>query len=384
MNRVFILGGQRSHIGVKNGQFKRILPEILGATVLKQVVETYQLSQINEIIGGNVVGTGGNITRLMALHAGLSENIVAYTVDMQCASASLCIDLAYQKIKSGQCDLVIAGGFESSSLQPQKSYHPHDPRYITGDGTFSVSQFSPHEQGENVMLLGAERVAQAYQISKSELDFWTLESHRRAVRTRNEQLLEGIIVPINRSSKDEGIRDRMSQRIIDRLPSLVCQDGRIHAANACLMNDGAAFVVLCSERYLSQSQLQAKAEILQTTLVGGSPLQSPTLALKAMNQLLKSQRLDYEEISIFEVNEAFGVIDVLFEREHPQLIDRYNPFGGALAYGHPYGASGAIILLHLLKGLEIFDGNYGVSSIAAAGGLGSAMLVRKVKDDELL
>jgi len=119
-------------------------------------------------------------------------------------------------------------------------------------------------------------------------------------------------------------------------------------------------------------------KILNTSLVGENPLYSPISAMKASDKLLKFSSLDYDDVSAFEFNEAFGVIDVMFERKNPSLIDRYNRFGGALAYGHPYGASGGIIMLHLLKSLEYGNGKYGVCAIAAAGGIGSAILIERI------
>lgn len=378
MNKVYILGGLRSYIGLKNGIYKNILPEILGAEVLKGLIAKYNLTGIDEIICGNAVGTGGNITRLMALNAGISEEVPAFTVDMQCASSSVSIDVAFSKISSGQCDLIIAGGFESSSTQPTRAYNKNDSRYSENNPVFSVAQFSPNEIGKDVMLQGAERVIENENISKEELDFWTLESHRRATKAKEDGILKDIIISVNKSFCDEGIREKMNQRLLDRMKPLLHEKGKLTAGNACLINDGAAFVALCSEGFLKKSGMKPKAQVIKTTLSGGNPLYSPASAMKVTDKLLDSSNLTYEDISAFEFNEAFAVIDVIFQRKNPHLIDRYNILGGALAYGHPYGASGAIIMLHLLKSLEQINGEYGVSAIAAAGGVASAILIKKM------
>lgn len=378
MNEVYILGGLRSFIGLKNGVYKNILPEILGSEVLKELIAKYNLTDIDEIICGNAVGTGGNITRLMALNAGISEEVPAFTVDMQCASSSVSIDIAFSKISSGQCDLIIAGGFESSSTQPARAYNKNDVRYNEENPTFSVAQFSPNEIGENVMLQGAERIVENENISKEELDFWTLESHARAKKAKDEDVLKDVIVSVNKSFCDEGIREKINQRLLDRMKPLLYEGGKLTVGNTCLINDGAAFVVLCSKRFLQKSNMKPKAKIIKTTLCGSNPLTSPASAIKATDKLLDSLNLNYADISAFEFNEAFGVIDVIFQRRNPHLIDRYNILGGALAYGHPYGASGAIIMLHLLKSLEKVDGKYGISAIAAAGGVASAILIKMI------
>ena len=151
-----------------------------------------------------------------------------------------------------------------------------------------------------------------------------------------------------------------------------------------LTNDGAAFLVLCSEEYLKENNLKSEYKIKGTKTIGINPLVSPKGALKACSLLLEKENLSYEDISAFEFNEAFAAIDVMFQRKNPSLIDRYNIFGGALAYGHPYGASGAIIMLHLLKALEKTKGRYGVTSIAASGGISMAILIERIKkQDEL-
>lgn len=378
MNEVYILGGLRSYIGLKNGIYKNILPEILGSEVLKELIAKYNITDIDEIICGNAVGAGGNITRLMALNAGIPEDVPAFTVDMQCASSSVSIDIAFSKIGSGQCDLIIAGGFESSSTQPTRVYNKNDARYNDENPTFSVAQFSPNEIGENVMLHGAERIVENEKISKEELDFWTLESHARAKKAKEDGILKDIIVSVNKSFCDEGIREKINQRLLDRMKPLLYEGGKLTVGNTCLINDGAAFVVLCSKRFLQKSNMKPKAKIIKTTLCGSSPLTSPASAIKATDKLLDLLNLNYADISAFEFNEAFGVIDVIFQRRNQHLIDRYNILGGALAYGHPYGASGAIIMLHLLKSLEKVDGKYGISAIAAAGGVASAILIKMI------
>ena len=381
MSKVYILGGLRSNIGLKNGVFKNILPEDLGAEVVRNLIKKYNIDKIDEVICGNTVGPGGNIARLMSLKAGIKDEVPSYTVDMQCGSSTLAFDIAFAKIKSGQCDLIIAGGIESTSTQPQKFYNRNDIRFNEENSGFSVAQFSPKEIGEDVMIKGAERVAKEQKITKEELDFWTLESHRRAVDAKRKKILEDTIITINNSTCDEGIRDRMNQKLIDRLKPLVCEDGIITPANVCLINDGAAFIVLCSEKYIKENRIKPKAEIIDTCIIGGNALYSPMTAMKATDKILQNQGLEYDEVSLFEFNEAFAVIDVLFQRKNPHLINRYNILGGALAYGHPYGVSGAIIMLHLMKGLEYLNGDFGITSIAAAGGIGSSILIKRINHE---
>ena len=259
-----------------------------------------------------------------------------------------------------------------------RTYHKNDKRYDTNNPNYTVAQFSPDDNSQNSMLEGAERVAELYQIEKADLDFWVKESHKRAKEAREEKILEDIISPINNSTYDEGIRDKMSQRLLDRMPSILGKETITNAANSCLINDGASFIIICSKKYLENVKKKPKAKIINTCTIGTDATLSPTSAIQAMDKLLEIESLNYLDVSAVEFNEAFAVIDVLFQRKYPELIDRYNIFGGALAYGHPYGASGAIIALHLLKALEKTKGRYGICSIAAAGGLGSALLLERV------
>lgn len=375
MEKVYILGGLRTPIVLKNGAFQQVQPEDFGAAVLRALLEKYKLDHVDAVICGNAVGTGGNIARLMALKAGLPATVPAFTVDMQCASAALSIELAQAKIASGQADLVIAGGLESASLQPLRAYHPQDHRYDEQlRGEYRVAQFSPEETDPLVMLKGAERTAQAEHISRQELEAWALLSHQRAAASRKDGILQELIVPVAGQTEDDGIREKMSQRLLSRLPLLLGAGTSLTAGTSCLINDGAAMVVVCSERYWQAQGVRPIAMLTAALSCGGDPLESPRGAMAAADSLLKKQGLSYEDLTAIEFNEAFAVIDVLFARRFPRLIARYNSFGGALAYGHPYGASGAIILLHLLKALEKNGGGLGLCSIAGAGGLGTALL----------
>ena len=383
MERVYVLWGLRTPIVTKNNKFKYIPAEKLGAFVVQGIMNKIGRGLLPDgVIAGNAVGTGGNIARLMCLTAGLPEEVPAFTVDMQCASGAAAIAMGYAQIASGNGDMYICGGMESSSLQPMRIYNENDERFAKvsgGDGRYTTAQFSPGELAENAMLLGADKTMATEKVTKEELDFWTLRSHRLAAECANKGLLKDQIIPVEGISKDDGIRYKMSQRLLDRLPKLLGGDSLLTAGNSCLINDGAAFVVLVSESWLKEHpEFTPKAEILGTCTAGGSPVESPRGAMLTADKLLARQRLSYEDVDAIEFNEAFAVIDVLFQRQHPDLIDRYNMLGGALAYGHPYGASGGIIMIHLLRTLELVKGSLGLMSVAGAGGMGQSILVRRL------
>lgn len=377
MMNAYILGGLRSYVGVVNGMYRHIPAEKLGAAVLRQVMDKYNITEPDYIIAGNGVGAGGNIARLMALEAGVDCSVPAFTVDVQCGSGLESIAVAAAKLHSGEADCIITGGFESSSTQPRRGYNPNHPDYA-GDGWYSVAKFMPDVHRETLMLEGAELAAQREQITKAEMDAWVLRSHRLATAARASGALQEIIAPVFGAEQDEGIRPRMSQRLLDRMPKVLEGGELITAANSCLINDGAAFVVLCSEKYLQEHGLKAQARVVGSAACGGDPLVSPRTAITALQKLLAKHGLTEQDIDDFELNEAFAVIDVLFARSFAQSVDKYNVFGGALAYGHPYGASGGIITLHLLEALKRCSGRYGAASVAAAGGVGTALLLERV------
>ena len=419
MEKVFLLGGLRSHIGLTGGMFKTIPAEELAAAVLKKVIAKYPCAlQSDGLVCGNAVGTGGNITRLAALKAGLPIHIPALTLDMQCASAAASIELAMTKIGSGMADMLIAGGFESTSMQPVRVYAKADPRYT--EAGFTVAQFSPDTISAKVMLEGAERTCQKHGFTREELDAFAVRSHQLAKKARDEKRLQDVVVSVFGSGDDEGIRDRMSPKLASRMPKLftdeevaaLCREQRneteydgkpgsessagsesgtgisnetnavtplLTAANACLTNDGAAFVILVSQKALEKYHLQPEAELLAGFEWGVDPRYSPEGAIETGAGLLQRCGLQPEEIDVFEYNEAFAVISALFARKHPELAERYCPWGGALAYGHPYGASGAILLLQMWQELKQRNGRLGLLSIAGAGGLGTALLVKNSK-----
>lgn len=381
MKDVYILGGLRSYIGVKNGIYKDILPEDLGSEVLKEIIKKYDIKDVNEVVCGNVIGTGGNIARLMCLKAGLNKT-PAFTVDMQCASSIKAIELAMLKIKCNEASLIIAGGVESTSMKPDRIYNKKDFRYKKGE-KYNVSQFCVEDYSEEATFKFGENVTKIKDISDKELNYFTIQSHKKAYYSEKNNELDSIITPVFKGSHDEGIKKNISEKLLERLPKII--DGGINnIGNISQTNDGASFVVLCSLEYLKRNKIKPKAKIRKITNITIDPLYSPMGAMEVLEKLLNEEKIDISNISAFEVNEAFAVISALFHKRYSNISNRYNIFGGALAYGHPYAASGAITTLHLIRALEKSKGRLGLLSIAASGGVSSSMLIERIDDFELL
>ena len=383
--KVYVIEGGRSYTGIENGIYRHMPAEEIGAKTLQQIIKRMDAHGTklvpDGVILGNAVGSGGNIARLMALSAGLSQKIPAVTVDTQCSSGLTAIGMAAQQIETGMGDVYVAGGFESCSTAPVRSYNKNHPAYknlTEKNRTYKVAKFAPGEHSEFAMLMGAEKTAVKYKMTDEEINRWVLRSHERAEEAQRSGVLSDIIFEITKNgSRDEGIRHRMSERLLNYLSPAVPGGHIITAGNSCLTNDGAAFLILASESYVKAHDIKPACRILNICDTAGDPSMSPVMAIKACERLLQCSGMAAEDIDIYECNEAFAVIDVLFERKWPELTDRYNIFGGALAYGHPFGATGGIISLHAMKALEHTGGRYGICSIAAAGGLGTAMLIER-------
>ena len=223
--KVYILGGLRSHIGIRYGIFKSVRPEVLGGRVAAELCRRYSVVP-DLCICGNAVGPGGNIGRLLLLESGFPERVPAFTLDLQCASGLAAIDMAAGRIAAGQCDVVLAGGAESASLQPKRIYADHDERAKLRNPEFTAAQFMPGEFGDDAMLLGAERAAKAAGITREEADEAALRSQMLAKDASENGIFRDVILPLFGSTRDEAIRPRMSRKLLERAPRVTdFQDG---------------------------------------------------------------------------------------------------------------------------------------------------------------
>ncbi len=368
---VYIVAALRSPIGVEGGAYATFPPECLGAYVCNAILQHSGRPQVDAVIGGNAVGTGGNIIRLLTLYSDLPETTPAWTIDMQCASAAKAVVDGYAQIASGLANVIIAGGVESASLQPTRKYAPQDKRC----GEFKVAQFSPNENDPLAMLKGAERVVRHLKVERGKLDEHALRSHQNALQAQRDGHLRPYITPLPQLCEDECLRPRMRKKLLARMPLLLGEGTHITAGNACLIHDGAAFLLLASSEAIKKYNWQPLAKIHAVAVSASDPLMSPLGVLPVSQKVLANASLQMEDMTVIEWNEAFAVIDEIFVRHWPHLAARYNPLGGALAYGHPYGASGAIILTHLLASLKLQQGKYGLAAIAGAGGTGAALIL---------
>nr|WP_063554676.1 thiolase family protein [Clostridium ljungdahlii] len=381
--KVYIIGGLRTPIGKANGCLKEFLPEKLAAYLIKKLIYKYDIpkASIEEVILGNAIGPGGNLARLSLLEAGLPFDAVGTTIDFQCGSGLKAINLAGNLIKSGQRKLIIVGGSESTSLAPNKQYNPKDYRYKGKDIFFKRAQFSPYSIGDPDMIEGAENTAKYCGITRKDMDIWALQSHIKALESRDKNKLEDIICGIQTDKKfikeDENIRKKPSLKLIERAMPILNRHGTITAGNTCSTNDGAALIIMASEDIVQKYNLRPQAVWIGGESAGVDPNLFPLGAIAASEKLLKLKNLKIADIDLMEINEAFAVKVLAFLKHFNYPKYRINVFGGAIAYGHPYGASGGIIMLHLLEALKDRNKEVGMAAVGVAGGLGEAAIIER-------
>lgn len=384
MTEVFIVGGVRTPIGKTNGILRDFLPEELTTPLLRNILSRYGLEagQVEHVVLGNATGPGGNIARVAVLQAGWPYDIPAMTVDTQCASGITAINMAANMIAAGQAELVVAGGVESTSMAPRRQFNPHDPRFQGADVFYEQAPFSPPQVGNPEVGAAAEQLAQKLDISREAMDAWAVGSHQKAAMTRAKQLLRDIIVPVGKQgmniAADECIRAKITLKLLERMPPAFAVGGRVTAGNTCLKHDGAAVVLLASAAAIKKWHLPRAARLIDTVTAGCDPNIFPLGPVAAIRKLLAKNQLSLEQIAAVEINEAFAVKILACCRELGLAAEKVNPLGGALAYGHPYGASGAIILLHLLKYLEERQEKFGIAAIGAVGGIAAASLIERL------
>ncbi|MFB6718999.1 thiolase family protein [Kribbella sp. NPDC056345] len=358
MSDVFITHALRTPIGTAGKAFRDVAAADLGAAVLKQLVPA---GQVEDVVLGNCMGPGGNVARVAALTAGIADHVPALTVDRQCASGLAAIQLAAAGFSQGT---VLAGGVESASTAPWRFWPPVGD---AGAVRYDRAPFAPVGRDPE-MGAAADLLAELQGITRGRQDEYAARSHERAAAAQVAGAFEGEIVPVNGQTVDERIRRGLTVQRLAKLPAVFRADGTVTAGNSCGINDGAAVVAL--------SKTGPGLGVLATASAGVDPTLPGLGIVPAVQKVLKATGLGIEQIDVWEFNEAFAgqvlaCCDVLGLPD-----ERVCTQGGALALGHPWGASGAVLAVRLFSQLVTQQsGRYGVAAIAAGGGQGTAILV---------
>lgn len=355
-----IVQAKRTPIGKKDGIFKHVKPQKL-AVPLIQYLAADLTRHIDEVILGNVVGPGGNIARFAALEAGLPLAIPGMTIDRQCSAGLEAIRTACLFIKAGAGNCYIAGGVESPSTSPFPKR----------------AQFSPGRIGDPEMIIGAENVAGKYELTREDQDAYALKSYERSWEAYENGHYDEEIIAFNKIASDEVFdKKRNMERIMKWAKPLVdAESGTVTAANSCGIQDGAAAVVVMEEALAKKLGMKAVLRFIDSEVTGIHPNYPGMSPIPAIQKLLARNQLTTADIDLFEINEAFASKIVACAEELDIEYGKINVSGGALTTGHPYGASGAILVTRLFYEVQRrTEVNYVLAAIGSAGGVGLAVL----------
>jgi acetyl-CoA acyltransferase len=385
MQDAVIVEAVRTPLGKRNGKLKDVHPVVLGAEVIKEVVGRAGIEPglVQDVIFGCVTQTGEqsvNIGRNAWLTAGFPVETPATTVDRQCGSSQQAIHFGASLIQSGVADVILAGGVESMSRIPMGAAMVQGPGEPFPPELMELYDLVP--QG-----ISAELMARKYGVSRREMDEFSVESHRRAAEATEKGYLRSQIMPIEVHvnshtevvDRDEGIRFNASYESTSKLPPAFHPEHSITAANSSQITDGAAAVLLTSAARARELGLRPRAKILAHRVVGCDPILMLEGPIPATAAVLKAAGLELKDIDLFEINEAFASVVLAWAKTTGADLAKTNVNGGAIALGHPLGASGARLMNHLLYELERRDLRYGLQSMCCGGGLGTATIIdRKV------
>jgi acetyl-CoA acyltransferase len=381
MRDAVIVEAVRTPMGRRNGKLRDVHPVALGSLVLKELVGRagIEAGQVDDVVFGCVMQTGEqslNVARNAWLAAGFPVETPATTVDRQCGSSQQAIHFAANLIQSGVADITIAGGVESMTRVPMGS------TVLQGPGTpFPPELLELYEmvpQG-----ISAELMARKYGISRREMDELSVESHQRAAEATRRGYLASQIMPVEvpvdghteQVTTDEGIRPNATYEAVAALQPAFNPEHSITAGNASQITDGATAVLLMSLERARELGLRPRAKILAQKVVGCDPVLMLEGPIPGTAAVLRQAGLELKDIDLFEINEAFASVVLAWLETTGADWEKTNVNGGAIAIGHPLGASGARLMNHLLYELERRDLRYGLQAMCCGGGLGTATII---------
>jgi acetyl-CoA acyltransferase len=391
MHTAVIVDAVRTPGGKRNGKLKNWHAVDLASEVLRALASRNNLdpARIDDVIMGCVSQVGEqafNVGRNAVLAAGWPESVPATTIDRQCGSSQQALHFAAQGVMSGAYDIVVAAGVEVMSRVAMGSSIGKDSGFPFGPRV--------HERYEPVgglknQGIGAEMIADQWGISREELDAFSAESHRRAARATAEGRFEHEIIPIyvrdengeltsDLMASDEGIRPDSSVETLATLKPAFQENGKVTAGNSSQITDGASAVLIMSEEKARELGYTPRARFHAFALAGVDPVTMLTGPIPATAKILERTGLSMDDIDLVEINEAFASVVLAWQKEHKVDLDKVNVNGGAIALGHPLGASGAKLCATLLNELERTQGRYGLITMCEGGGLANATIIERL------
>jgi acetyl-CoA acyltransferase len=383
-----IVDAVRTAGGKRNGKLKDWHPVDLAAETLKALVERNDLDPalVEDVIMGCVMQVGEqglNIGRNAALAAGFPESVVGTSIDRQCGSSQQSAHFAAQGVMAGAYDVVIAAGVECMTRVPMGVSAQNGPGLPFGPKMFERYQAAG---GLVPQGISAELIAEKWNLSREDLDAFSVESHKRAARATEEGRFEREIIPItiegesgkDTITRDEGIRPDSSLETLAKLKPAFKPDGVVTAGNSSQITDGAAAVLIMSEAKAKELGLTPRARFHTFALAGVDPVMMLTGPIPATTKAMERSGLSLDQIDLIEINEAFASVVLAWEKEHHPDMSKVNVNGGAIALGHPLGCSGAKLMATLLNELERTGGRYGLQTMCEGGGMANATIIERL------
>jgi acetyl-CoA acyltransferase len=377
MSEAFIIAAVRTPVGIgkPHGALFPLSPVKLTALVLQEVIKRagVEKDQVQDIIWGCVTqidDQGANLARLAGLQAGFPVTLPAVTLNRMCGSSQQAVHFAAQTIMAGDMDIIIAGGTEMMSHQPIGSDWP---REWPQDFPYALVH-----QGNS-----AELMAEKWGLTRDELDDFACESHLRAMRAIQEGRFTSQILPIPMPdgklvTTDEGVRMPPDRQKMAALKPVFKQDGVITAGNSSQLSDGSAALLLASPAAVGRYNLTPIARLLARQVVGTDPVLMLDGPIPATRNVLERAALKLEDMDVIEINEAFASVVLAWQKELQPNMDLVNPNGGAIALGHPLGATGAVVMTKLLYEMERVGGRYGLQAMCIGHGMATASVLERL------
>jgi acetyl-CoA C-acetyltransferase len=389
---IVITSAVRTPVGKFEGSLKLFSAPQLGSLVIREALKrsTLEPSKVDEVIIGNVLsaGLGQNPCRQAALYAGLPKNVGCTTINKVCGSGLKAVMLAAQAIKAKDAEIVVAGGMESMTRAPyaldraRAGYRLGDGKLIDlmiYDGLWDV--YNNFHMG-----ITGERIADRYKLTREELDSFALRSHQLAAKATREGKFKAEILPLELQQKkaspiifdkDEGIRENTSLEALLKLPPVFKSNGKITAGNASQISDGASALVVMSAEKAEELKIKPLARIISYHTSGVEPENVMEAPIPTIRELLEKTGLTIKELDLIEHNEAFASASVAIQKEFEIPASKFNVNGGAIALGHPIGASGARVLTTLIYALHERNKKRGLAVLCLGGGNAVAMIIER-------
>jgi acetyl-CoA C-acetyltransferase len=381
MPEAYIVDAVRTPVGRRGGGLSQVHPADLGAHALAALVERSGIDPavVEDVVFGcvdTVGGQAGDIARTCWLAAGLPQHVPGTTIDRQCGSSQQAVHFAAQAVMSGTSDVVVAGGVQQMSMIPiSSSMTLGQPLGFDDPFTGSTGWVERYGTQEVSQFRSAEMIAEKWDLSRDDMERFAVESHERAIRARAEGRFDAEIAPLAGLAHDEGPREPNREKIRSLQP--LTEGGRVTAAVSSQISDAAAALLVVNEKALDEHGLTPRARIHHLSVLADDPVWMLTAPIPATARALERTGMTLDDIDLVEINEAFASVVLAWAKETGADLERVNVNGGAIALGHPLGATGARLMTTLVHELERTGGRYGLQTMCEGGGQANVTIIER-------